>query len=696
MRIGLRAKLLGVTVILLGAVTLGALREVYFYIGQQVREQSARRLHVGGHVLTSILDRTKEQLRGRGTLLVELPSLRAGLTVNHNELEPLLQQIKAIRAANLLWATDAQGRVLASTGEYPALDSALTNDPLVTKALHGRNALGFDEFLGEWWLVLCLPVHAADSAQQIGTVTLALLIGEAYLDRLTQLTGTDVGFLWRERPFWSKNWPDTSRQNIALQSVAVDPGVEQELAVGDSGRYVWVMRPLRIGLDPDDELVRVVLGTTLDESVIRQTAKAIGRIGVLVMLIGGVVLAAAIRSITRPLKSLVVDARRVGSGDLTHRARIRGADEVTELAVAFNQMVGNLSQSQEALLREKQFIDRVIRRMMNSVVVADFDGRITLINPSTLELLGYRESELLGCPLTELFHQTQSPFASVSWDAFLRQGVLRNAEAAYRSKSGKTIPVLFSGVVLRDSEAAQAIVCVAQDITDRKYLEQLKDNFITTVSHELRTPLAIINEGLSLLLEGEFGALNPEQQDFLQMTGRQMTRLQRLIGMLLDLTAIESGKLTLYQQPLDLAQLIDHAWRAQQSRAAQRTLIRQMAPVPPIQGDPQRIAQVLDHLLSNAVQFTREDGTVTVSVAQRDGMVAVCISDDGVGMATEECGKLFQKFVQLGRAEDERSGGTGLGLYLSRKLIEAHRGTIQVESDLGRGAAFTFFLPCSS
>lgn len=695
MRVGLRAKLLGVTIALLAFLTAGALGTVHYYLGQQVRQQAARTLATASHVLASIFERTQEQLLGRGRLLVELPSLRAALTATPTDLEPLLQEVKSLRVANLLWATDAHGVVLASTGEYPALGTSLAQSLLIAQAVKGEKALGFDLFLDEWWLVMALPVMRENSGDVIGTATLALLIGEAYLARLGELVGTEVGFRWNEQHVWSQGWPAAVRGQVITQARSVVPGEPQELRETGGHRHLWSVQPMTIGIHPMVTRPLAIVGVQLDETVLHQTARAIGWVALGVLLMGTLILVGAIRSIIRPLKALVQDTQRVGRGELAHRATVHGADEVAELARSFNEMLEHLHQSQDELVQAKRYIESVIQRITNSLVVADTGGLIHIVNPATLELLGYDEAELIGAPLTKLFGE--GPLRALEgerWEAFLRAGTLRNAEAVYRSKHGKLIPVLFSSAVMRDDhDQLHGIVCVAQDITERKYLERLKDEFLSTVTHELRTPLTSIAQGVSMLLDGTLGEINEDQRIFLTLTQKETKRLHRLIETVLDLSMLESGTLVLDRKPLDFTEAIDAAWKIYQPIAGNRTFVRRIAETPPADADRARIVQVLGHLFSNAIQFTSEDGTITVTVTPQDGRVTVSVADNGVGIPKEEAGRLFQKFVQIGRAEEERPGGTGLGLVFCKRMIELHGGTIQATSDVGHGATFTFTLP---
>jgi PAS domain S-box-containing protein len=365
---------------------------------------------------------------------------------------------------------------------------------------------------------------------------------------------------------------------------------------------------------------------------------------------------------------------------------------VAELAGAFNQMVGSLDQSQAQLAQAKTETENIIRSTINSLVVTDAEGIIRSANPATEELLGYPEAELIGRPLQLLFAEGAAPVMDTAGEA----PPIRNAESAYRSKHGTIIPVLFSRALMRDEHGrTHGMVCVAQDITERRHLEQLKDEFLGTVSHELRTPLTSLDGSLSLMRDGLLGPVTDEQRAHLETADRQTKRLTRLVTMLLNVSALQSGQLEIHRQAFDLAELIRQACASCQPDAGHRTLTQRLAPVPPALGDARWVLQVLEQLLRNAIQFTRDDGHIAVTAQARGGWLTVEVSDDGVGIPREMQGKLFQPFVQPGRREQERSGGSGLGLFLCKHIIERHGGTIRVEAAPGRGSTFSFTLPAA-
>ncbi|MBI3312480.1 MAG: hypothetical protein HYZ88_03030 [Candidatus Omnitrophica bacterium] len=282
----LRFKLLAVTLGLLALLTAGSLLIIRHYFGQQLRQEAIREVRVSARVLDSIVERSGAQLMDRGRILSDLPSLQSALAKDHRQLEPLLVEVKAVRAANLLWATDVQGAVLASTGEYPPVGENLLKNPLVRAALEGRPTLGFDLFGDAWWLVLSLPVRDPKTNQPMGSVSLSLLIGDAYLARLSELLGTKVGFLWGEHQLWSEGWPEGLRTQIAshlTQGFGKEP---RESSLLQEGRMIWLARSVTGGEPPIAAGPIAVMGKRLDETVIQRSARAIAWIAIFTMGVG--------------------------------------------------------------------------------------------------------------------------------------------------------------------------------------------------------------------------------------------------------------------------------------------------------------------------------------------------------------------------------------------------------------------------
>jgi len=232
-----------------------------------------------------------------------------------------------------------------------------------------------------------------------------------------------------------------------------------------------------------------------------------------------------------------------------------------------------------------------------------------------------------------------------------------------------------------------------------------KDQFLSNISHELRTPLNSIIGFTDLLLTQDLGApLSDQQRDFLETVARNGRHLLELINELLDLQRIAAGRMQLKPEPVELAGLLQEAASSVQAQA-QKHLHELVVTPPPkalrVQADPGRVRQVLLNLLSNAIKFTPDGGRITVVTAAVNGgegegggsEVRIAVTDTGIGIAAEDQAKLFKEFSQLDASASRKYEGTGLGLALSRRLVELHGGTMGVESEMGKGSTFWFTLP---
>ena len=226
-------------------------------------------------------------------------------------------------------------------------------------------------------------------------------------------------------------------------------------------------------------------------------------------------------------------------------------------------------------------------------------------------------------------------------------------------------------------------------------LNKAKSDFVSAVSHELRTPLAAIKGYASLLHGGQFGPLEPPQAERLAKIERHADLLTNLINNLLDIARIESGRVTMASAPISAQDLLATVLDVikPQMDAKRIRLTTQLDGVTHLPGDPTHLPRVFVNLLSNAVKYTPEGGAITVSVERRPGQIVASVRDTGCGIAPEELPKLFQEFYRTANPINEHVRGTGLGLALVKRIVEAHRGTIWVTSEPGAGSTFAFSLP---
>jgi len=251
-------------------------------------------------------------------------------------------------------------------------------------------------------------------------------------------------------------------------------------------------------------------------------------------------------------------------------------------------------------------------------------------------------------------------------------------------------------------DALQAVAGLVAEVLERRRAEadaeRLKDEFFALVSHELRTPLTSIIGYLDLLLEGEAGEISDRQRRFLGVIERNARRLLRLVGDLLFAAQVEAGTLSLAHEPVDLEAVVCEAVEAGRPRAEQANvaLAAETEPVPELQGDSERLGQVLDNLISNALKFTPAGGSVTVGLHRRNGAAVVSVADTGIGIPPAEQVRLFERFYRTSSATERSIPGIGLGLSISRAIALGHGGAISVQSEEGRGTTFTVELPITA
>lgn len=269
-------------------------------------------------------------------------------------------------------------------------------------------------------------------------------------------------------------------------------------------------------------------------------------------------------------------------------------------------------------------------------------------------------------------------------------------ETVHQHKNGQCLPVeVFLQYIAQKNEPAR-FVAIVRDITERKRMERMKSEFVSTVSHELRTPLTSISGALGLVVGGALGELPEQAQQMIAIAHKNSLRLTHLINDLLDMEKIAAGKLHFEMRPQPLMPLISQALEANRSYGAARRVslvLSGEASAAVVRVDSQRLMQVLANLISNAIKFTPEGGTVELSVQETAGKARVTVSDHGPGIPESFRAAVFEKFSQADASDTRQKGGTGLGLAITRELVERMGGQIGFDSEEGEGASFFFDLP---
>jgi len=403
--------------------------------------------------------------------------------------------------------------------------------------------------------------------------------------------------------------------------------------------------------------------------------------------------------IVGPLRRLTESTARMAGGDLDARVFVNSNDEVGILAAEYNRMAESLRHLRNSdmgtLLVAQQTTEAAIDSLYDPVIVTDGEGRVTKLNPAAEEIFG-SENENAGMHVGE-----------VARDARIA-GAVAEALASQRPVAGEgtssVLPLAVSGserafrlrtTPMRGNDQLLGAVTLLEDITHLREIDRLKSEFIATASHELRTPLTSVQMGVHLLLERVAGELTDKQVEVLSACRDDCERLDRLMRDLLDLSRIEAGESKPTLEPLRTKDLISGATEELRPQVESRGLdfkVETPVDLPAVNVDRSQVERVLANLVVNAIRYTKQ-GEIKVSAEQRGNSVAVSVSDTGSGIPQEYLPRIFDKFVQVPGAA---TGGAGLGLAISRLIVEAHGGQISVQSDPSKGSTFTFTLPVAA
>ena len=336
------------------------------------------------------------------------------------------------------------------------------------------------------------------------------------------------------------------------------------------------------------------------------------------------------------------------------------------------------------------------------IVGTDAAGRVTFMNPAGKRMTGYVPGELTGRSLHETLHHTKpdgSPYPKrdCPMHASLLDGAIHHCDQdVYWRKDGSSFPVEYTSTPIADATGIRGAVVVFHDVTQRRELEHVKDEFTSVVSHELRTPLTSIRGSLGLLESGVLGPLSDRAQRMIQIAVQNTDRLVRLINDILDLERLDADAMRLRRSTCDTEGLIGRATEAMLATAlaARVTLVVDAAPAK-FEADADRIIQLLTNLIDNAVKFSPPGGTIQIGAQRRSEDILFTVRDSGRGIPADKLESIFGRFQQVDSSDSRQSGGTGLGLAICRSIVEHHGGRIWASSTPGEGSTFSFALPAA-
>lgn len=365
-------------------------------------------------------------------------------------------------------------------------------------------------------------------------------------------------------------------------------------------------------------------------------------------------------------------------------------NKYTKIIEAKTQEFQMVEQKFERTLQEKKQTEAIVRSVAEGVVVVNNKGEVMLMNPAAEKLLNTEKEEKIGKSLLADVQEGQL-FSMAKED----ESGERDIELSSTTDEAKKILRSSSAVIEDENGKTVGMVTVLSDITKQKELEELKSNFVASVSHELRNPIGAIQQSISVILDKTAGPLTEYQERFLTNALKNLRRLSGLIDDLLDLAKFEAKKMELKYEQASINKIVTEVFETMSTWAKNKdiTLLKNIqASLPEISLDPDRIIQVLINLISNAIKFTPNGGTITVAAEQKGELVELRVIDTGEGIDEKDLNKIFDKFQQVGK-KSRGVTGTGLGLAIVKEIVHLHGGEITVTSKIGEGTTFHVTLP---
>ncbi|HDH87992.1 MAG TPA: HAMP domain-containing protein [Desulfobacteraceae bacterium] len=468
--------------------------------------------------------------------------------------------------------------------------------------------------------------------------------------------------------------------------------------IGKSSRYSTTLKKdmMYLALPIKDDAYRVIgavrVSIPLDEleNRVGQIYRIIGWGGLLAVTISLGISFALARRVSRPISQMAQAAKMISKGDLSRRIREDSRDEVGDLAYSFNRMSEELQRQMGDLAREVSEKEALLSSMIEGVLAIDRDEHVILINQAAQRMLELGPDDALG-----KFH----------WEVIRNSEINNLFKEVLKTKEQKEVKLqigplderafmVYAAPIRAWGGNILGVVAVFHDVTEIRRLEKVRMEFVANVSHELRTPLTSIKGFVETLKRG---AIDERENavNFLDIIERHTDRLNQLITDLLDLSRVETGKKKMDFQPIKVEELINRAVsHFMEISNKNRPKIKYNIPsdLPMVLADEEGIETVLKNLLDNAVKYTPKRGEINITSTDKDDYIEIAVVDNGIGIPSRDLPRIFERFYCVDKARSRELGGTGLGLSIVKHIIEAHGGTVGVESEVGEGSRFTFTL----
>ena len=400
------------------------------------------------------------------------------------------------------------------------------------------------------------------------------------------------------------------------------------------------------------------------------------------------------QGITKPIAEMKKQTEKIAEGNYTGEVKIYSDDELGQLGQAINDLSFKIKEAQESTESERQRLDSVLRHMSDGVIATDRRGRIVIMNTAALDILNLKSEKVIGIPLLSILPLEEK----VSFRELLET---QQERLIHLEDDGEDsiIQCEFS-VIQRESGFISGLVCVLTDVTEQQKIDRERRNFVSNVSHELRTPLTSIKSYTEALVDGAWE--NKEiAPGFLKVIETETERMMRMITDLLNLSRMDQNRLGLEKEFINMNELVVHIvsrfemvlqsepYRDKNYRILTDITQRDLS----VELDQDKITQVLDNIINNAIKYSPDGGRIIVRLMETHTDIIVSVSDEGLGIARKDIPHLFDRFYRVDKARSRAMGGSGLGLAIAQEVVQLHGGKIWVNSIENKGSTFFVSLP---
>ncbi|MDU8069829.1 MAG: ATP-binding protein [Gemella haemolysans] len=494
-----------------------------------------------------------------------------------------------------------------------------------------------------------------------------------------------------------------------LAKRSFDPLVSQVIKTGestkqiqnnaDSNKRVWIyVSPVK----KDNEVVGVI-SLMADIESVYQEVNGISKIfivgTILSILITTVIGFVASKTVTSSIEKMSSQVKKMALGNYGTVVGIDTDDEIGDLAKVFNQISKRIEEEQAVTETERRKLATIIESMMDGIITTDNNGRIILINTSAEDMLGGRNDEIfIGKDVLKILNITE--YESIEEILEAEDSLLVNAS---KSDEELLLRAEISKIEKEDKEdltqmstELEGYIIVLYDVTDQERQEKERREFVSTVSHELRTPLTTMNSYIEALEEGvlEDKELAPQ---FIDTIHKETTRMIRMVNELMQLGKMDIKEEHYEKEFIDINKMLEQITDRFALTHPEKNFIKHIPKSPIfVEGDQDKLTQVFDNIVNNAIKYSPNGKNITVRVRQNyhHNRVSISIKDEGVGIPLVHIDKIFNRFYRVDKSRQRSMGGTGLGLALAKTIVDAHKGRIWAQSREGYGSIIFVTLPC--